>query len=162
MKAKLPLLCPSSFQLQAPRGDIESSVPPCAGSRAVHRPLASAFTGPEPGQERKISRPAKLSQSETRFVSYVTLFAATDAYLSSLPEEGAVGGSLRGTEASGRSGESPEAFAELAYGRHCGVRFKVIAELCQAYVGTVRSNAVLQQVQADGRGVQGAVEVPCG
>lgn len=42
------------------------------------------ITGPDKGQERRISRRAKLSQGETRFVSYVTLFAATDAYLSSL------------------------------------------------------------------------------
>jgi hypothetical protein len=46
------------------------------------------ITGPEPNQERKISRRAKLSQGETRFVSYVTLFAAADAYLSSLPDTG--------------------------------------------------------------------------
>ncbi|ADP80450.1 TIGR02680 family protein [Pseudofrankia inefficax] len=44
------------------------------------------ITGPEPGQERKISRRAKLSQGETRFVSYVTLFAAVDAYLSGLDD----------------------------------------------------------------------------
>ncbi|MEV8346441.1 TIGR02680 family protein [Streptomyces niveus] len=51
--------------------------------------VVDAFiTGPEPGQERKISRRAKLSQGETRFVSYVTLFAAADAYLSSLPDTG--------------------------------------------------------------------------
>jgi uncharacterized protein (TIGR02680 family) len=42
--------------------------------------------GPAPGQERKISRRAKLSQGEIRFVSYVTLFAAVDAYLSGLPD----------------------------------------------------------------------------
>ena len=42
--------------------------------------------GPAPGQERRINRRAKLSQGETRFVSYVTLFAAVDAYLSSLPD----------------------------------------------------------------------------
>ncbi|SEG85264.1 TIGR02680 family protein [Actinacidiphila yanglinensis] len=42
--------------------------------------------GPAPGQERSISRRAKLSQGETRFVSYVTLFAAADAYLSGLPD----------------------------------------------------------------------------
>jgi len=42
--------------------------------------------GPEPGQNRRISRRAKISQGETRFVSYVTLFAAADGYLSSLPE----------------------------------------------------------------------------
>jgi hypothetical protein len=42
------------------------------------------ITGPEAGRERRISRRAKLSQGETRFVSYVTLFAAVDAYLSGL------------------------------------------------------------------------------
>jgi hypothetical protein len=42
--------------------------------------------GPGPGQERRISRKARLSQGETRFVSYVTLFAAVDAYLSGLPD----------------------------------------------------------------------------
>lgn len=41
--------------------------------------------GPAPGQERRISKRAKLSQGETRFVSYVTLFAAADGYLSGLP-----------------------------------------------------------------------------
>ncbi|MFD9863410.1 TIGR02680 family protein [Streptomyces alboflavus] len=55
--------------------------------RAWH--VVDAFiTGPEAGRERKISRRAKLSQGETRFVSYVTLFAAADAYLSSLPDTG--------------------------------------------------------------------------
>ncbi|WP_067655952.1 TIGR02680 family protein [Nocardia harenae] len=42
--------------------------------------------GPEQGQTRKISRRAKISQGETRFVSYVTLFAAADGYLSGLPD----------------------------------------------------------------------------
>lgn len=42
--------------------------------------------GPEPNQRRQISRRAKISQGETRFVSYVTLFAAADGYLSGLPE----------------------------------------------------------------------------
>ncbi len=42
--------------------------------------------GPAPGQERRMSRRAKLSQGEIRFVSYVTLFAAVDAYLSGLPD----------------------------------------------------------------------------
>jgi len=42
------------------------------------------ITGPGEGRERRISRRAKLSQGETRFVSYVTLFAAVDAYLSGL------------------------------------------------------------------------------
>ncbi len=40
--------------------------------------------GPQAGQERRISTRAKLSQGETRFVSYVTLFAAADAYLTGL------------------------------------------------------------------------------
>jgi uncharacterized protein (TIGR02680 family) len=44
--------------------------------------------GPRPGQERRISRNARLSQGETRFVSYVALFAAIDAYLSGLPDTG--------------------------------------------------------------------------
>jgi uncharacterized protein (TIGR02680 family) len=42
--------------------------------------------GPAAGQERRISKRSKLSQGETRFVSYVTLFAAVDAYLSGLPD----------------------------------------------------------------------------
>ncbi|WP_405180623.1 TIGR02680 family protein [Nocardia sp. NBC_01377] len=42
--------------------------------------------GPEPNQTRRISRRAKISQGETRFVSYVTLFAAADGYLSGLPD----------------------------------------------------------------------------
>ncbi|UDY25016.1 SbcC/MukB-like Walker B domain-containing protein [Nocardioides sp. Kera G14] len=42
--------------------------------------------GPTPGLERRIARRAKLSQGEIRFVSYVTLFAAIDAYLSGLPD----------------------------------------------------------------------------
>ncbi|WP_214317377.1 TIGR02680 family protein [Nonomuraea sediminis] len=53
--------------------------------RAWHE-VEVVITGPEPGRERRISRRAKLSQGETRFVSYVTLFAAADAYLSSLPD----------------------------------------------------------------------------
>lgn len=44
------------------------------------------ITGPEPGRERRISVRAKLSQGEIRFVSYVTLFAAADAYLSGLQD----------------------------------------------------------------------------
>jgi uncharacterized protein (TIGR02680 family) len=44
--------------------------------------------GPEEGQTRRLSRRAKLSQGETRFVSYVTLFAAADGYLSSLGDDG--------------------------------------------------------------------------
>ncbi|GLX97653.1 TIGR02680 family protein [Herbidospora sp. NBRC 101105] len=53
--------------------------------RAWHE-VEVVITGPEPGRERKISRRAKLSQGETRFVSYVALFAAADAYLSGLPD----------------------------------------------------------------------------
>ena len=44
--------------------------------------------GPEEGQQRRLSRRAKLSQGETRFVSYVTLFAAADGYLTSLGGDG--------------------------------------------------------------------------
>jgi len=53
--------------------------------RAWHE-VGVIILGPSPGQERKISRRAKLSQGEIRFVSYVTLFAAIDAYLSGLPD----------------------------------------------------------------------------
>jgi uncharacterized protein (TIGR02680 family) len=42
--------------------------------------------GPEADQERRISKRAKISQGETRFVSYVALFAAADGYLSGLPD----------------------------------------------------------------------------
>jgi recombinational DNA repair ATPase RecF len=42
--------------------------------------------GPEPDQQRRISKRAKISQGETRFVSYAALFAAADGYLSSLPD----------------------------------------------------------------------------
>jgi uncharacterized protein (TIGR02680 family) len=44
--------------------------------------------GPEEGQQRRLYRRAKLSQGETRFVSYVTLFAAADGYLTSLGDDG--------------------------------------------------------------------------
>ena len=44
--------------------------------------------GPEENQQRRLSRRAKLSQGETRFVSYVTLFAAADGYLTSLGDDG--------------------------------------------------------------------------
>jgi len=46
------------------------------------------ITGPEPRQQRRLSKRAKLSQGETRFVSYVTLFAAADGYLTSLGDHG--------------------------------------------------------------------------
>lgn len=44
--------------------------------------------GPEEGQQRRLSRRAKLSQGETLFVSYVTLFAAADGCLTSLGDDG--------------------------------------------------------------------------
>jgi len=44
--------------------------------------------GPEENQQRRLSRRAKLSRGETRFVSYVTLFAAADGYLTSLGDDG--------------------------------------------------------------------------
>jgi SbcC/RAD50-like, Walker B motif len=47
-----------------------------------------SILGPEEGQVRRLSRRAKLSQGETRFVSYVTLFAAADGYLTSLGDDG--------------------------------------------------------------------------
>lgn len=49
--------------------------------------------------------------------------------------------------------------AELAYGQHRGVRFEVAAELGQPDVCPVGADSVLQQFQADVRGVQGAVQV---
>ncbi len=48
--------------------------------------VAATILGPAPGQERRLSTRAKLSQGETRFVSYVTLFAAADGYLSGLSD----------------------------------------------------------------------------
>jgi uncharacterized protein (TIGR02680 family) len=53
--------------------------------RAWHE-VQVVILGPQPGQERHLSRRAKLSQGETRFVSYVALFAAADGYLSGLPD----------------------------------------------------------------------------
>jgi hypothetical protein len=52
--------------------------------RAWHT-VEVTIVGPDPDQERRISKRAKISQGETRFVSYVTLFAAADGYLSGLP-----------------------------------------------------------------------------
>lgn len=53
--------------------------------RAWHT-IDVTIIGPEPDQERRISKRAKISQGETRFVSYVALFAAADGYLSGLPD----------------------------------------------------------------------------
>jgi uncharacterized protein (TIGR02680 family) len=50
--------------------------------------VAVTILGPGEGQQRRLSRRAKLSQGETRFVSYVTLFAAADGYLTSLGDDG--------------------------------------------------------------------------
>lgn len=50
--------------------------------------VSVTILGPDAGQQRRLSRRAKLSQGETRFVSYVTLFAAADGYLTSLGDEG--------------------------------------------------------------------------
>jgi len=44
-----------------------------------------SILGPGPRERRPLSRRAKLSQGETRFVSYAALFAALDAFLSGLP-----------------------------------------------------------------------------
>jgi len=53
--------------------------------RSWHQ-IEVTIIGPEEGRTRRLSRRAKLSQGETRFVSYVTLFAAADAYLSGLDD----------------------------------------------------------------------------
>jgi hypothetical protein len=50
--------------------------------------VSVTILGPEEGQQRRLSRRAKLSQGEIRFVSYVTLFAAADGYLTSLGDDG--------------------------------------------------------------------------
>jgi uncharacterized protein (TIGR02680 family) len=50
--------------------------------------VSVTILGPAEGQQRRLSRRAKLSQGETRFVSYVTLFAAADGYLTSLGDDG--------------------------------------------------------------------------
>jgi hypothetical protein len=42
--------------------------------------------GPGPGERRKITRRARLSQGETRVVSYLALFAAADAFFTGLPD----------------------------------------------------------------------------
>jgi hypothetical protein len=57
--------------------------------RAWHQ-IEVTITGPEEGRTRRLSRRAKLSQGEIRFVSYVTLFAAADAYLSGLDDDKAL------------------------------------------------------------------------
>ncbi|GAA3008191.1 TIGR02680 family protein [Actinokineospora diospyrosa] len=66
-------------------GGYRAHLSTAADYRQWHR-VEVTILGPAPGQERKISRKAKLSQGETRFVSYVALFAAADAYLSGLPD----------------------------------------------------------------------------
>lgn len=53
--------------------------------RAWHE-VEVIILGPGTQKPRRISKRSKLSQGETRFVSYVTLFAAVDAYLSGLPD----------------------------------------------------------------------------
>lgn len=70
---------------QAPDAGYAAHLRAAFDYRAWHT-MEVVITGPEPNQQRKISRRAKLSQGETRFVSYVTLFAAADAYLSGLPD----------------------------------------------------------------------------
>ncbi|WP_209307587.1 SbcC/MukB-like Walker B domain-containing protein [Geodermatophilus sp. DF01_2] len=42
--------------------------------------------GPTAGEGRRISRRARLSQGETRVVSYLALFAAADAFFAGLPD----------------------------------------------------------------------------
>ncbi|WP_051516087.1 SbcC/MukB-like Walker B domain-containing protein [Candidatus Blastococcus massiliensis] len=46
--------------------------------------------GPTPGERRRISRRARLSQGETRVVSYLALFAAADAFFTGLPDSEAL------------------------------------------------------------------------
>src|SRR6185437_10576274 len=85
------------LRLLSDRVSAEAGADPSAGS-ATHLRRALDYrswhsvdviiTGPEQGRERRISRRAKLSQGETRFVSYVTLFAAVDAYLSGMTPDG--------------------------------------------------------------------------
>lgn len=53
--------------------------------RAWHK-MDVFILGPAPGQRRAISPRSKLSQGEIRFVSYATLFAAVDAFLTGLPD----------------------------------------------------------------------------
>jgi uncharacterized protein (TIGR02680 family) len=55
--------------------------------RSWHR-MEVTILGPEPNRRRPLSRKAKLSQGEIRFVSYLTLIAAVDAFLSGLPAPG--------------------------------------------------------------------------
>jgi uncharacterized protein (TIGR02680 family) len=55
--------------------------------RLWHKVVVSVL-GPAPDQVRAMGPRMRLSQGETRFVSYVTLFAAADAYLSGLPDTG--------------------------------------------------------------------------
>jgi hypothetical protein len=90
---RTPLQDEELLQLLSDRVSAEAGADPSAGS-ATHLRRALDYrswhaveviiTGPEQGRERRISRRAKLSQGETRFVSYVTLFAAVDAYLSGM------------------------------------------------------------------------------
>lgn len=94
---RTPLQDEELLRLLSERVSAEASADPSAGS-ASHLRRALDYrswhtvdviiTGPESGRERRISRRAKLSQGEIRFVSYVTLFAAVDAYLSGLTPDG--------------------------------------------------------------------------
>lgn len=93
--ARTPMQSAELTALLSARVAAEAVTDPGAGY-AVHLRTALDYrawhtveviiTGPEAGRERRISRRAKLSQGETRFVSYVTLFAAVDAYLSGLDD----------------------------------------------------------------------------
>ncbi|HJQ01434.1 MAG TPA: TIGR02680 family protein [Jatrophihabitans sp.] len=94
---RTPLQDEELLRLLSDRVSAEASADPSAGS-ATHLRSALDYrswhtidviiTGPEQGRERRISRRAKLSQGEIRFVSYVSLFAAVDAYLSGLTADG--------------------------------------------------------------------------
>lgn len=55
--------------------------------RAWHK-MSVFILGPGTRERRPITPRSKLSQGETRFVSYATLFAAMDAFLTGLPDTG--------------------------------------------------------------------------
>ena len=54
--------------------------------RAWHT-MEAIVLGPEPGRQRTLSARLQVSEGEKRFIGYVVLFAAVDAYLSGLPDK---------------------------------------------------------------------------
>ncbi|HEY3882106.1 MAG TPA: TIGR02680 family protein [Trebonia sp.] len=75
------------FRSADPSGGYAAHLASALDYRQWHE-MNVTILGPEEGQQRRLSRRAKLSQGETRFVSYVTLFAAADGYLTSLGDDG--------------------------------------------------------------------------